>query len=74
MIIELQVMRTCTMYDDENVHRAVAGFQWIQSNSRKDGFFFPVRKKGQGGRRRYEKEADGRNGFSAPNHGSLMPD
>ena len=53
--------------------------QWLDFNGykvtlEKMGVFFPVRKKGQGGRRRYEKEADGRNGFSAPNHGSLMPD
>ena len=30
-IIELQVMRMCTMHDDENVNRAVAGFSWIQN-------------------------------------------
>ena len=36
MITELQVMRECTMHDDENVNRAVAGFSWIRSNSRKD--------------------------------------
>ena len=35
-ITELQMMRMCTMHDDENVNRAVAGFSWICSNSRKD--------------------------------------
>ena len=32
-ITELQVMRMCTMHDDENVSRAMAGFSWIRSNS-----------------------------------------
>ena len=32
-ITELQVMRMCTMHDDENANRAVAGlFSWIRSN------------------------------------------
>ena len=31
---ELQVMRVCTMRDDENVTRAVAGLSWIRNNSR----------------------------------------
>ena len=30
---EVQVMRICTMHDDEDVNRTVAGFNWIGSNS-----------------------------------------
>ena len=33
MITELQVMRECTMHDDENVNRAVVGFSSIRNNS-----------------------------------------
>ena len=32
-ITELQVMKMCTMHDDEKVNIAEAGFSWKRSNS-----------------------------------------